>query len=155
MTVDELVQAAKTVGLDGVCLTEHDAFWSADEVDSLSRRHNFLVLPGCEINTDAGHVLAFGLSRYVFGLHKPAFLKAEVREAGAVAVAAHPYRRRFLEEPAQETDARTEMLAKAGGDPLFQMCDAIEGLNGRGTPTQNRFSRDLGELLGARTTGGE
>jgi len=154
MAVDELIEAAKSAGLDGICLTEHDAFWSTDEVNDLSRRHNFLVLPGSEINTDVGHVLVFGLKHYIFGLHKLAFLGAVVRQAGAVVVAAHPYRRRFLEEPARETGARTEMLERATGDALFQICDAIEVLNGRGTPTENRFSRDLGELLGARTTGG-
>ena len=26
----------------------------------------FLVLPGSEINTDAGHILVFGLQEYVF-----------------------------------------------------------------------------------------
>ena len=154
MEVDELIEAAKATGLDGICLTEHDAFWSTEEVDALSQKHNFLVLPGSEINTDTGHVLVFGLTQYVFGLHKPAFLRAKVQQAGAVVVAAHPYRRRFLEEPAQEPKARTKMLERSIGDDLFQMCDAIETLNGRGTPTENRFSRDLGELLGARTTGG-
>ena len=59
MAPDELVEAAKSAGLDGICLTEHDAFWSAEEIESLSRSHDFLVLPGSEINTDSGHVLAF------------------------------------------------------------------------------------------------
>ena len=108
MAVDELIEAAKATGLDGICLTEHDAFWSTDEVNALSRKHNFLVLPGSEINTDLGHVLVFGLKHYIFGLHKLAFLKATaLQQAGAAVVAAHPYRRRFLEEPAKETSART------------------------------------------------
>ena len=154
MGVDELIEAAKAEGLDGVCLTEHDSFWSLEEVNTLSRRHEFLVLPGTEINTDTGHVLVFGLKRYVFGLHKPLFLCAAVETEGAVVIAAHPYRRRFLEEPANNPDARAEMLNRAGDDELFQICDAIEGLNGRGTLKQNRFSRELGELLGARMTGG-
>ena len=154
MAVDELVEAAKSTGLDGICLTEHDAFWSIEEVTALSRRHDFLVLPGTEINTDMGHVLVFGLNHYIFGLHKLAFLEATVREEGAVVVAAHPYRRRFLEEPAKETSARTEMLERAKRDTLFQICDAVEVLNGRGTPPENEFSRDLGVLLDARTTGG-
>lgn len=154
MAPDELVEAAKSAGLDGICITEHDAFWPAEEIEALSRRHNFLVLPGSEINTDSGHVLVFGLSRYVFGLHKLDFLEAAVREAGAVLVAAHPYRRRYLDEAAREPDARAEMLTRAAADPLFKLCDAIEGINGRGTPEQNRFSQDLGQLLGAGTTAG-
>ncbi len=154
MAPDDLVEAAKSAGLDGICITEHDAFWTADEIDFLSRRHGFMVLPGSEINTDAGHVLVFGLSRYVFGLHKLDFLEATVRQADAVAIVAHPYRRRFLEGPARDPNARAEMLTRAGGEPLFNFCDAIEGINGRGTFEQNRFSQDLGKLLGARTTGG-
>ena len=154
MGVDELIEAAKVEGLDGICLTEHDSFWSLEETGALSRRHEFLVLPGSEINTDTGHVLVFGLKRYVFGFHKPLFLRATVETEGAVAIAAHPYRRRFLEEPANNPDARAEMLDRAGDDGLFQICDAIEGLNGRGTAKQNRFSWELGEVLGARMTGG-
>lgn len=154
MGVDELIEASKAAGLDGICLTEHDTFWSTEEVDVLTQKHNFLVLPGSEINTDTGHVLVFGLTQYVFGLHKLAFLRAKVQQAGAVVVAAHPYRRRFLEEPAQEPEVRTKMLERSSGDALFQICDAIEVLNGRGTPMENSFSQDLGELLGARATGG-
>ncbi len=154
MAPDELVEAAKSAGLNGICITEHDAFWTAEEIEALSRRHDFLVLPGSEINTDSGHVLVFGLSRYVFGLHKLSFLEAAAREAGAVLIAAHPYRRRYLDEAAQEPDARAVMLARAGADPLFKLCDAIEGINGRSTPEQNRFSQDLGQLLGAGATGG-
>ena len=154
MGVDELIETAKAEGLDGVCLTEHDAFWSLEEVNDLADRHEFLVLPGCEINTDSGHVLVFGLTHYVFGLHKPTFLRAAVEKEGAVIIAAHPYRRRFLEEPGRQPAARAEMLERAGSDDLFQYCDAIEGLNGRGSPMENSFSQDLGELLGAAMTGG-
>lgn len=154
MGVDDLIQAAKAAGLDGVCLTEHDAFWDMDDVNALSRRHDFLVLPGSEINTDTGHALVFGLQRYVFGLHKPTFLRVAAAEEGAVVIAAHPYRRRFLEEPAENPEARREMLERAGRDGFFEFCDAIETVNGRGTVMQNGFSRDLGELLGAKMTGG-
>ena len=152
--IDELIERAKAIGLDGICLTEHDFFWSADEVRELSRRHEFLVLPGCEINTDTGHAIVFGLDHYVFGLHKPDFLRDAVRRRGGVIIAAHPYRRRFLGDPGWKPEARREMLERAGSDRFFEFCDAIETVNGRGTVMENRFSRDLGELLGAKMTGG-
>ena len=154
MGVEELIESAKAIGLDGICLTEHDSFWFVDEVNALSRKHDFLVLPGCEINTDPGHVLVFGLDQYEFGLHKPTFLRSAVKRKGAAVVAAHPYRRRFLEGPGQQPDARAEMLARAGSDKLFQICDAIEAVNGRGSDLENSFSQDLGELLRANMTGG-
>ena len=154
MSVDELVDAAKGMGLDGICLTDHDAFWSAEEIETLSRKHDFLVLPGCEINTDAGHIVVFGLERYVFGLHKPDFVRQQVGLSGGVIISAHPYRRRFLEEPGRKPEARADMLSKALSDDFFQGCDAIEGINGRGTGPQNQFSQDLGAQLSISTTGG-
>lgn len=154
MGPDELIEAAKSNGLDGICLTEHDAFWSQDAIDELSRNHDFLVMAGCEINTDAGHLLVFGLQEYVFGYHKPAFLRNALKRKGALAIAAHPYRRRFLEEPGREREARAEMLRRAGGDSMFEFCHAIETVNGRGSADENCFSQDLGEQLGIKTTGG-
>ena len=154
MGVDDLVVAAKAAGIDGVCLTEHDTFWSAEETGELSRRHGFLVLPGCEINTDTGHVLVFGLEEYLFGLHKPDYLRQVAAREGAVIIAAHPYRRRFLAEPGRVPEARAQMLERAGADGFFRICDAIESVNGRGTDIENRFSWDLAKLLGTKMTGG-
>jgi hypothetical protein len=154
VSVDELIDQAKSSGLDGICLTDHDCFWSLDETRALSRRHEILVLPGTEINTDAGHILVFGLDRYVFGLHKPSFVRQLVDRRGGVIVAAHPYRRRFLEEPAQQPEARAEMLERAVDDRFFQLCDAIESINGRGSARENEFSQDLGHRLELNLTGG-
>jgi len=152
--VDDLVDKAKSAHLDGICLTDHDFFWLNDEVRDLARRHDFLVLPGCEINTDTGHVLVFGLDRYVFGMHKPDFLVNAVRQREGAMIAAHPYRRRFLEDPGHLPEARQEMLDRASADEFFGSCDGIEGVNGRGKDVQNLFSQDLAERLGIKMTGG-
>ena len=147
MSADELVDAARSIGLDGVCLTEHDDFWDADHTAELTRRHGILVLPGAEINTDAGHVLVFGLKRYRFGMHKPSFLRAEADSLGAVLIAAHPYRRRFLKDPGSDPAVRAEMLQNAIADPHLGMFDAVESHNGRGAAEENRFSMDLNRSL--------
>ncbi len=154
MGVDDLIDAAKALKLDGVCLTEHDSFWSQDEISALSQRHGFLVLAGAEINTDSGHVVVFGLEQYVFGIHKPVLLRQLVDQRGGAQIAAHPYRRRFWEESGEQTQAREEMLGRAINDEFFRDCDAIEGINGRGKASENQFSRDLGVSLGANMTGG-
>ena len=154
MSVDELIDGSKSLGLDGICLTDHDTFWTEDQVRELSDRHDFLVIPGCEINTEAGHVLVFGLSKYEFGMHKPEFLQACVDRAGGAMIAAHPYRRRFIEEPADKPGVRDEMLERAGDDEFFQMCQGLEALNGRGLSIQNQFSLDLGGLLKVNMTAG-
>ena len=147
LSVDELIERSKAAGLDGICLTDHDAFWSHEQVHELSRRHEFLVIPGSEINTDAGHVLAFGLEKYEFGMHKPEFLRACADREGGVLIAAHPYRRRFLEDPGRDPEARAEMLRRALIDPFFGLCEGVEVLNGRGSLEQNRYSSDLCQFL--------
>ena len=154
MSPDELVDTARLAGLDGVCITEHDDFWSHDETAALTKRHGILVLPGAEINTDAGHVLVFGLRRYRFGMHKPSFLRAEADSLGAVLIAAHPYRRRYLEDPASDPAVRSEMLDRAVADSDFRMFDAVESFNGRGSRNQNRFAHDLTRSLGLPSVGG-
>ena len=154
MSVDELIEGSKSRGLDGICLTDHDKFWTDEQVRELSNKHDFLVIPGCEINTEAGHVLVFGLTEYEFGMHKPEFLQASVDRAEGVMIAAHPYRRRFLEEPAVRPGIREEMLERASGDELFRMCQGIEALNGRGSAVQNQFSLDLGGRLSLNMTAG-
>ncbi len=154
MGVDELIEAAKAGGLDGVCLTEHDAFWSEEEIRTLSRRHGFLVLGGAELNTDAGHVLVFGLDQYEFGMHKPPVLRARVDQANGVMIGAHPYRRRFLAEAAGDPEARRGMLDRAVDDQFFRVCDAVEGVNGRGKPEENLFSQDLASRLRLHVSGG-
>lgn len=154
VSVDDLIDRAKALGLDGICLTEHDQFWSLEDVKALSRRHEFLVLPGSEINTDAGHILVFGLQEYVFGVHKPAFLRRMVNLSGGAMIAAHPYRRRYLSEPGKNPDARADMLQRAVGEDVFLMCDAIEGFNGRGKPDENEFAVDLGNAFALQATAG-
>ncbi len=69
LTPDELVESAKAAGLDGICLTEHDYFWEPAEARALAKRHNFLVLPAVEVNTENGHILVYGLDKYEYGMH--------------------------------------------------------------------------------------
>ena len=93
LSPDQLIERAKAVGLDGVCLTEHDFVWEPHKLRELAERHNFLVIPGIEVNTEDGHILVFGLNRYIYGMHRVAQLAQLVAEAGGAMVAPHPYRR--------------------------------------------------------------
>ena len=154
VSADELADAARQHGLDGICLTEHDDFWPIEAARELTRRHGILVLPGAEINTDAGHVLVFGLHQYKFGMHKPGFLRAEADRHGAALIAAHPYRRRFLADPGEDPAVRSEMLNRALGDEMLRLFDAVESHNGRGKETENLFSEDLRQGLCLPGTGG-
>jgi predicted metal-dependent phosphoesterase TrpH len=153
LTPDELVDLAKRAGLDGVCITEHDFFWDHDEVRELSRRHDFLVLPGVEINTDDGHMLCFGLQGYVYGMHRAPELATHVQRGGGVLVAAHPYRRQL---PWNHDDAEEyeQSLSKAAANVAYPECAALERINGRGSAFENAFAADVCDRLGLPSTAG-
>jgi predicted metal-dependent phosphoesterase TrpH len=151
---DELIEQAKMVGLDALCLTDHDSFWDTGEVARLSQEHHFLVLPGVEITTDEGHFLVYGLERYVYGMHRSDFLKRMVDREGGAMVLAHPYRRQFRREDYSEEDGYYAAVQRVCENPTFLLADAVEVLNGKGREMENGFSLEVCERLGLRAAGG-
>ena len=146
LSPDDLIVAAKGSRLDGVCLTEHDFFWEHDKAAELSQRHDFLVIPGIEVNTENGHVLVFGLDRFVYGMHRVHELAQLAEDSGAVMIAAHPYRRQLPFELRHEGDWG-EALVLAAANPSYERVTAIETHNGRGSERENQFSRELRDRL--------
>ncbi len=147
LSPDRLFELARAAGLDGVCLTEHDFFWEPDKARELRRRHNFLVIPGIEVNTEDGHVVVFGLEKYVYGMHRIHELAALVEGAGGVMIAAHPYRRQLPFELRHDGDW-SAALERAAANPAYPLVAAIESHNGRGTARENAFARALADRLG-------
>ena len=150
---DELVERSKATGLDGICLSEHDFFWKPEEIAALAKRHSYLVLPAIEINTDDGHVLAYGLTKYVYGMHRSHELAEHIDEERGVMVAAHPYRRQLPWHTESEHDYQ-EALVRASRNPAYRYCTALEAINGRGTQRENEFSKRLCELMTMPGTAG-
>jgi len=147
LSPDDLIDAAKEAGLDGVCLTEHDFFWEPETAADLSRRHNFLVIPGIEVNTEDGHIVVFGLERFVYGMHRMAELARMAADAGAVIIAAHPYRRQLPFELRHDGDW-THALERAVANPAYAHVQAIETHNGRGSDRENAFAAEVCARLG-------
>ena len=143
---DELIERSKAAGLDGICLSEHDFFWKPEDVLDLARRHDFLVLPAIEINTDDGHILAYGLDKYVYGMHRSHELAHHIEQAHGATIAAHPYRRQLPWQVESEHDYQ-EALVRASRNPAYRYCTALEAINGRGTQRENEFSKRLCELM--------
>ena len=143
MSLTEVVAGAKDAGLDAVCVTDHDRFLDADIAARTSSEYGILVLPGSEVTTEDGHLLVFGLTEYVFGMHNTFFLKRMVERAGGALVAAHPYRRSYRPEAPRGSDRYRQIVRDAGCSPLCRVADAVEVLNGRGSHDENSFSSDL------------
>lgn len=151
-----LIQKAKAIGLDGVCVTEHDRGWDFHLAQKLALEHNFLFLRGMEVSTDLGHILVYGLNEYVPGILYAENLRRIVDEIGGVMIAAHPFRRAF--RPAANmpigTPPPTLTVEEACKLPLLQLVDAIEVLNGGTGERENAMALAVGERLGLRGTGG-
>ena len=153
LTPEELIGKAKRIGLDGVCITDHDRFWDPEDILDLSRKHDYLVLPGCEVTTEEGHILVYGLREYIFGMHKAAYVKELVDEAGGAMVVAHPYRRFYRKQAHTDEEAYQEMLTRACRNKVFGFIDAVEIFNGRGSDAENQFAGDIAARFGLNATG--
>ena len=148
----DLAQRAKAAGLDAICLTEHDALWSEDDAAEIAEKVGIPVIPGCEVSTDEGHILAWGMEKYVFGMHRAARLAEHVQERGGALVAAHPYRRQIAWK--DDPDEWAAALEKASRNIAYEYCVALEVLNGRGRERENNFSLDLATAMQMPGTAG-
>ena len=150
---DELIERSRDAGLDAVVLSEHDWAWDPEAVRTLAKRHNFTVLAGMEINTEDGHILVYGMHKYVFGMHRSHELADHVRDADGVMVAAHPYRRQSPWNWNEEQEY-LDALARAQRNPAYRFTVALEILNGRGSLHENRFAIDLAAAMAIPGTAG-
>ena len=153
MDPSALVQRAKHIGLDGVCITEHNQPWDRRAIEKLSKEHDFLVIGGIEVTTNCGDILVFGFHQSVLNVWEAEELREMVERAGGVMIAAHPFRgqvgpdfsARFGQPLTVETVSRR---------PLFQTVDAVEVFNGRAGPQEQDFAQAVSDHLNLKGTGG-
>ena len=148
--VDDLIREAKRIGLDGICLTDHNHVWDSAEIEALRAKHDFLVLKGNEITTDQGDMVVFGLEKDIQGIITLEDLKKEVDQAGGFIIVAHPFRG-FLTFGVGQLGLTPE---KAMERPLFQSVDAVEVLNSKVTVKENAFAAQVAAGLNLPQTGG-
>ncbi len=153
LTLPEIGRLARTHAIEAVCITDHEAFSNPSVLKQAGKEAGILFIPGAEINTDAGHVLVFGVSQYKFGFHHPDRLIEAVVQAGGAAILAHPYRRVLPPGIGPDSPEFEAALSRAAANPLLGMVEALEVSNGRGTGDQNEFSASLAESLDIPGTG--
>ncbi|WP_158057040.1 PHP domain-containing protein [Halorussus halophilus] len=142
--IDLLLQQAEAVGLDAVAVTDHDEIDASLEAAEKAPEYGLVGLPGMEISTTAGHVLALGIEERI-----PAGLSFDetldrIADAGGVAVVPHPFQK-----------SRSGVMANITGSQLAQ-ADAIEVYNsrlltGRGNRKAEQFAErhDLPKTAGS------
>ncbi|MXW35738.1 MAG: PHP domain-containing protein [Chloroflexi bacterium] len=135
-----LVAQAVARGLDGVCLTEHNAIWPEADVRALADLYGVSVIRGMEVNTQVGHVLVFGLDRYRPALSDIHRLREAVVSEGGAMVWAHPMRLGDGSPPAWRD--------------VPDLFEAIEVVNGDHSDQVDGYWATLAEELGVGRTAG-
>jgi len=90
-TPERVVEAALAAGLDAVAITDHDAVDGARRAVAAAAGTDLLVVPGAEVSTGDGHLLALGVDWAPEPGRPFAETVTAVREAGGVAVVPHPF----------------------------------------------------------------
>jgi len=141
--VDLLLRQAAIVGLDAIAVTDHDEIEASREAVDRADEHDLIVIPGMEVSSADGHVLALGVDRLVPADRPFAETVEIIHEYGGTAVVPHPFQ-----------EARSGVLANISRDELA-IADAVEVYNSRLlTGRANRQAREYAERRGLPMTGG-
>ena len=140
-----LVDRAREVGLDAVCITEHHSYDLSEPFDEISRETGFPIFRAMEYRADNGHLLIYGI-RVTRG-NLPSGLPMQkavdwVQKNGGVAVPAHPYQH--------------SLAGQYLGDDIFKISGlfAVEILNGSVSLDGNHRAEKAAERLGINGIGG-
>ncbi len=117
--VDHLLEQAASVGLDALAVTDHDEIDASLDAVEKAPDYGLIGIPGMEITSAAGHVLAFGIRDLIpAGLPFEATLD-RIHEQGGIAVIPHPFQ------------ASRHGVAPHVTGPALASADAIEVYNSR------------------------
>ena len=91
MSVEAVLARAAAVGLDAVAITDHDSVGSLPRAFDIAHEYGVRVVPGVEVSTADGHLLALGVDDPPATRRPLSETAREVREAGGLAVVPHPF----------------------------------------------------------------
>jgi len=133
--VELLLEQAEAVGLDAIAVTDHDEIDASLAAASKADQYGLIGIPGMEVSSAAGHVLALGVEERVPSGMPFAETLTRIRELGGLAVVPHPFQ-----------ESRSGVLAKIDRETLAT-ADAIEVYNsrlltGRANRQAERFARE-------------
>jgi len=88
ITPKDLVYYSKKQGLDAVAVTDHDKLEGALKI---AKETDFLVIPGMEVSSSEGHIVALNVSELIPRGLSAAESVERIHKAGGVAIACHPH----------------------------------------------------------------
>ena len=139
LTPMDIISKARSKGLDGVCITDHDTTEIAAHISEGFQPDGLLVLVGMEYATPQGDFLVFGHIESIPQELEARELLAMVKELGGAAVGAHPYR------GWRPTD--TSIFEES-------LCSLVEVENGRNNRVEDELAATLAHKLGLISVSG-
>jgi predicted metal-dependent phosphoesterase TrpH len=138
-TLKEVVYYAKKKGLDGVAITDHNTVKGALK---LTGKNNLIIIPGLEVETQQGHVLALNITTPVPPKLNITETVQRIHEIGGTAIIAHPY-------AAFKAGLRKKAI-------LNSKLDAVEVINSASFPffIATHLGKKLAQRLKLPQTGG-
>ncbi|MBC7085227.1 MAG: PHP domain-containing protein [Methanomethylovorans sp.] len=139
--IDALIYYAKKNGLDGFAVCDHDVIeggpFTVQRASELGS--DLLIIPGVEITTSEGHLLALGINESIAPGLSPAETIKQARAQNAVVILPHPFK----------------ITSHGIGYVEGLDVDAVEVLNSRClTDGPNNKARKTATLLGLAQVGG-
>lgn len=133
--IEMLLEQAAAVGLDALAVTDHDEFEASQRAVELAEDYGLVGIPGMEVTSAAGHVLALGVTESVPPGRPFLDTLDAIRERDGIAVVPHPFQ-----------PSRSGVAANISREALAS-ADAIEIYNsrlltGRANRQAKRFARE-------------
>ncbi|MEI6093400.1 MAG: PHP domain-containing protein [bacterium] len=150
LTPEELVQRARRLDIDILCITDHNVFEESIGIESLNIKNKKpLIIRGVELATDNGELLIYGLKNnfwkeLISGMQiLPSAEKviSAVKSFDGVCLWAHPFRKHNVMH--YNIDYKN-----------FKDVSIIESLNGHNNEFENNMALDYANKHGFKITGG-
>jgi predicted metal-dependent phosphoesterase TrpH len=88
----DIVKKARAIGLDAISVADHNTIkGSMATIEEAKDFKDFVVVPGMEISSSKGHIVALGINEDVEPGLSPEDTVENIRALGGIAVAAHPF----------------------------------------------------------------
>ena len=90
---EEILKHAKNIGLAGIAITDHNEISGSLKLWKDNRDiRDFIIIPGLEVSSSEGHILALGIKETIPRELTPGETIQKIEDLGGVAIASHPYR---------------------------------------------------------------
>ncbi len=139
-SLDAMTRQAAQLGIDGICVTDHDTQDLARELGWESMQNGVRVFVGCEVFTYEGDILVFGAKTLPTRRVLLSHLYDVVRAQKGAMIAAHPYRH-------NERGIRDGIIRHS------HMLTAVEAYNGSTRDQDNEHAHRMAAQMGLPVVG--